>query len=253
MAVEGTERLITNFMIHQSKFPKILGIVVGDHGHPATFQRTASPGIQVTGTPRLNNKRSDQSQRRRITTRMILDHVTAFLLINRNVPLIFLRLFGRHNGARSGRRVGLAARTDDHGGTIYLKTSVLIFQLVAEFYADTFSLVSSNNQGLNSIALKSIGNRTGVQFLFTGRRILFFFRPNFVNVLVQNIHIARVVITPLIEGNFYVDGGNIKLFYGNVAGTVGAFIYLGGCFGGPEEIALSQLMSGPGVVKTTPG
>ena len=240
-------------MIHYSKFPKILGIVIDDHGHPTTFQRATGPGIQVTGSPRLNNKRSNQSQRRRITTRMILDHVAAFLLVNRNVPLIILRLFGRNNGARSGRRVGLAAGTDDHGGTIYLKTRVLIFQLVGKFYADTFSLVSSNNQGLNGIALKSIGNRTGIKLLFTGRSILFFFRSNFFNVLVQNIHITRVVITPLIEGDLYVDGGNIILFYRNIARAVGTFIYLGGRFCRPEEIALSQLMGGPGVVKSPAG
>ena len=184
---------------------------------------------------------------------MILDHVTAFLLVNRNVPLIILRLFSRNNGTWSGRRVGLAGRTDDHRGTIYLKTRVLIFQLIRKFNANTFALISSNNQGLDGIALKSIGNRTGIQLLFTSRRILFFFSADFVNVLIQNIHIARVVIAPLIEGDLYIDSGNIILFYGNVAGAVGAFIYLGGCFCRPQEIALSQLMGGPGVVKSAAG
>ena len=127
MTVQGTKRFISHFVINQTKFTKIPFIIINDHGHPAAFQRTTRPWINITRTFRFYNHSTDQTKRRRITARMVLNHVSTFLLINRNVPLVFLRFTSRNNCARGSSRIRLTCRTDDHCRTIYLKACIFIF------------------------------------------------------------------------------------------------------------------------------
>ena len=228
-------------MIKKSELTEIPRILISDHSHPTVFHRLASKRAQVSGTPRLNNESTNQTQCRRITTYMILNHVTAFLLINRNVPLIFPRFARSNNRTRSGRRVRLAGRTDDHRGTTDLETRIFIFQPVGELNANTITLVTTNGHRLNCITLQSCRHRTRVKpiFLLTSRKISFLLITNFIDVLIQNIHIARVVISPLVQGDLYVDGRDFIRLGWNIPRTMSAFINLGGRFRGSKQITLA--------------
>ena len=248
MPVERTKRLVTHLMIKQHKFSKISLIIIGDHRHPAALSLPSGPGVEIFGPTRLNDKSPDQSQCRRIATGMAHDHMASLLLIDGNVPFEFLRFAGFNDSSLGDRGDRQARITDDHGRTVDLKTGTLVFNGIAEFNAETISLIGTNHQRLNGVALQTGRYHTRIQFILAGRGILFFIGPHLIDVFGQDIHVTGVVISPLVQGDLDIDSGNIVRLGGNSCGTMCAIEHLGCDFRRSQEIALLQLMGGPGIM-----
>src|SRR5574341_2605733 len=94
----------------------------------------------------------------------------SFLHVWMDVPLEFLRLARRDDGIRVSRRGWFAGRAHDHAGSADEQTAVLALHLVAEGHFHTITLVGTEHQGLNHVALQPGGHGSRiVSFLVASR------------------------------------------------------------------------------------
>ena len=251
VAVERTERFVTDFVIEQRELTEVLRVVVNDHGHPAVFQRAAGPRIEVLRTTRLNDKRTDQAEGGRVASAMALDQVAAFLLFDIDEPLKVLRLAGGDDRARGRRRVGLAGVADDHRRTVDLKTDRLVFHRIGHLEAHAVALVAADDHRLDSITLQTGRNRARIEFVFTRGGVLFFLGADLVDVLGQHVHVTREVVAPLVQRDLDVDRRDVVFLGGNTGGTMAALTHLGGRFSRrTQQVTVLNLMRRPRIVET---
>ncbi len=251
--VERTERFVPHLVVEQDEFPEVLGVVVGNHHHPAAVDRLACPRTQVARPVRLDHKGTDQPQGGWIAARMALDQMTAFLLVDRDVPFEFLRLSRMDDRAGSRRGGGFPGGADDHRGTVDLEPDVLELDFVGDFDPNAVALIRAEDQRLNRIPLQAVRDRTRINRIFPGGGVLFFFLAHLGKVLGQREHVPGEKVPPLVQGDLDVDRRHVIELDGSRAGTMRSFVYLVRCLGRSQQITLTQLMRGPGIMKTAAG
>ncbi len=136
----------------------------------------------------------------------------AFLGVGMDIPFHLYRLPFFSHRVTIGGRSRLPGLADHHIRTMNVKTGLLTkFKLVSEgeFYAIT--LISSDHKGLNPLVLKTVSHRAWVTMTIhlSGFGIFGLLFPHLIDVFRQDIHVARIVIKPLIEANLGIDGRNI--------------------------------------------
>src|SRR5207253_9772730 len=79
-----------------------------------------------------------------------------------------------------------------------------------------------DHAGLDVVALTTVGDSTRivlVLFVLTRLGVLGLFRPNFLEVFGQDIHVAWIKIEPLVQRDLDVDGGDVILPHWGGRGT----------------------------------
>ena len=230
MFVHRPEGFITHFVINQHELPEIRAHSIFDNSLPATGHlgsRTQPQRIQILRTGRFHHKNPEQTHHGQLTVITVTVELPApFLGVGMDIPFhlhgcsftIFFAFFVRaiDNGIRVRRRRGLAGFAHHHAGPIDVETHVFTeFQLVPQRNFHAIALVAANHQGLDVLTLDPVLDATGimVSLFFTRFRVLGFLFPDVLDILRQHVHIAGIVIQPLIQGDFHVDGGNIILLH----------------------------------------
>ena len=85
------------------------------------------------------------------------------------------------------------------------------FQLIAQGNFHAIALVCTNHQRLDVLTLNAILHATWVMMSFDLTRISIFgfFFTNLIDIIGQDIHVTRVVIQPLVQGNLHINNRNI--------------------------------------------
>ena len=228
--VHRPERFVTHFMINQHEFPEIRAHAVLNNGLPAARHlrsRPHSQGIQILRTGWFDHEHSEQTHHGQLTVITVTVELPApFLGVGMDVPfhlhgrgftILFAFFIGAiGNGIRIRRRRRLTGFADHHARPVDVKTHVLAeFQRVPERDFHAITLVAANHQGLDVLPLDPVLHPTGIMvpFFFARVRVLGFLFPNTLDILRQRVHVAGIVIQPLIQRDFHVDRGNIIMLY----------------------------------------
>ena len=85
------------------------------------------------------------------------------------------------------------------------------FQLIAQGNFHAIALVCTNHQRLDVLTLNAILHATWVMMSFDLTRVSIFgfFFTNLIDIIGQDIHVTRVVIQPLVQGNLHINNRNI--------------------------------------------
>ena len=205
MLVHRPKRFIPNLMVNQHKFPEVRTCTVINHDFPAArgFRRwTSSKRFIIFRTTWFNHKYAKHTHDRQLPIIAVgMELASSLLGVGVNIPFHFDHPPLRRNGIWIGGGRRLPGFAHNHIRAIDMQTDFFAkLQRIPKGNLDAIALVSTNDQGLNILALDAIlyPTRITVPFFFSGLGIFRFFLTDFFNVFGQGVHITRIVIQPLI-------------------------------------------------------
>src|SRR5688572_3389662 len=228
LLVQRTEGFIADLMIDQHKLTEVRAGAVLDDRLPAARGRRGIAGTQrleVARSTRLDDECAKESHDRQLTVVAVGMELPDTLLGARmDVPFILAGLVFRDNRIRIGRRGSRPCRTDDHGGAVNMKADLFAtVQLVAELDLEAVALVTTNHKRLNPLRLDTGNHGTRIVTFFVACFLIgVFLRTNLVDILIQDIHVARIKIEPLVERDLDIDRGDVVLLHRCCGGTLTA-------------------------------
>ncbi len=217
LLVQWPEGLVADFVVVEHELAEVRARPVLDHDLPAAGGRgriAAAERFPVRGPARLDDERSEEPHDGQLA--VVAEGVEladALLGVRVDVPLEIAALVLGDDGVGIGGRGGRAGGTYHHGRPMDVQADVLAaFQLVGQLDLDAIALVGADGQRLNPLGLHAGNDGAGIEaLLVAGFLVLGFLRAHLVEVLVQHIHVAGIVIEPLIQRDLDVDRGHVVL------------------------------------------
>ncbi len=227
LLVQRAEGLVPDLVIEDHVLAEVRSGPVVDHHLPAAprfGRRARADRVEILRPLRLDDKGPEETQHRQLavmTEGVELAH--PLLHVRMDVPFKFLRLARLHDGIRIGRGRRLAGRAHHHAGGLNEQAPRLAFHLIAQGHLDAIALVGADRQRLDHVALESGRHGPGIEpFLVPRRLVLGLFRPDLVEVLGQDVHVARVVIEPPVQRDLDVDHRDVIVLGRRVGRTLAA-------------------------------
>ncbi|TKS57928.1 MAG: hypothetical protein EWM72_03352 [Nitrospira sp.] len=217
LLIQRTEGFIADLVIEQHELAEVRSGPVIDIHLPAAlgFRRRTSTSerIHVLRTLRFHDKGAEETHHGQFTVMAVgMELPNALLHLRMDVPLELLRPAGSHDGLRIRRQGRFAGRAHDHAGGADEQTAILALHLVAERQLDAVTLVGTQDQGLDIVALQAGRDGARIEALFVTRHfVLFFLGTDVVDIVGQHVHVAGVEIEPTVQRDLDVDHRHVEL------------------------------------------